>query len=298
MIGSNDRRLDIGDLNDPFRDNAVSSSETVRQLNQTELELLKHEYTIGLNRIYLNYDNMGFEPTFLCIANANVVEQFHDDIDQLQSIKFIRYDVKGFIRNRWNTFFMESYGYHDFNTDLSDLRWSREPPLRTVRCSLLFYLGFSEVIFGTVCDHHFALSGTPHKLVTAGGDDQNHFHPNYFGKGIKWQYPDFVRSKMSYRMAKTVYQKHRRRIIDATIGGHLTVFPKLDFRTLLGDGNGDVKAYRTIELVATSRNLLRMLHPGDPYGAYPGESGRKFSVRFTKAWCRLWRLSLRLCLLP
>jgi hypothetical protein len=235
--------LDIGDLNDLFLGQRCFIIGNGPSLNQTKLELLKHEYTIGLNRIYLNYENMGFEPTFLCIANANVVEQFHDDIDQLQSIKFIRYDVKGFIRNRWNTFFMESYGYHDFNTDLSDLRWCEGTTVTYCAMQLAFYLGFVEVILVGV-DHHFALSGTPHKLVTASSDDQNHFHPNYFGRGIKWQYPDLVRSEISYRMAKTVYQKHGRRILDATINGHLAVFPKIDFRTLFGNANRDAMANR------------------------------------------------------
>jgi hypothetical protein len=138
---------------------------------------------------------------------------------------------------------MESYGYHDFNTDLSDLRWCEGTTVTYCAMQLAFYLGFVEVILVGV-DHHFALSGTPHKLVTASSDDQNHFHPNYFGRGIKWQYPDLVRSEISYRMAKTVYQKHGRRILDATINGHLAVFPKIDFRTLFGNVNRDAMANR------------------------------------------------------
>jgi hypothetical protein len=97
---------------------------------------------------------------------------------------------------------------------------------------IAYYLGFTTVILVGV-DHFFKQSGEPHKLVTAKAEDPNHFHPDYFGKGVKWQYPDLERSEQAYRIAKKVYEEDGRVILDATVGGHLQVFPKVDYKSIV-----------------------------------------------------------------
>ncbi|MCK5647224.1 MAG: hypothetical protein KAH97_10610, partial [Anaerolineales bacterium] len=64
------------------------------------------------------------------------------------------------------------------------------------------------------------------------GDDPNHFAPEYFGKGISWQLPDLEASEFAYEMARQAYDRAGRRILDATIGGNLNVFPKVDYLKL------------------------------------------------------------------
>ena len=64
------------------------------------------------------------------------------------------------------------------------------------------------------------------------GDDPNHFAPNYFGTGFKWQLPDLKGSERAYRMARQAYEAAGRSVVDATVGGKLTVFPKVDFNSL------------------------------------------------------------------
>jgi len=205
-------------------------------LKKTPMKLLTDEYTIGLNRIYLNYDSMGFEPTFYCAVNRYVVEQFYGEIDRLNSIKFLRKEAERLIRNRWNTFFMESYGVHHFNPDLETLQWCEGWTVTFCAMQVAFYLGFETVILVGV-DHSFEGVGEPNKLVIATGVDENHFHPEYFGKNVKWQYPDLKRSEISYAVAKEVYEKKGRLILDATIGGNLKIFPRVDFHEVLRSGS-------------------------------------------------------------
>ena len=64
------------------------------------------------------------------------------------------------------------------------------------------------------------------------GDDRDHFDTRYFGKGFRWQLPDLDTSEVAYRMAHKAYANDNRRILDATVGGKLTVFPKLDYDSL------------------------------------------------------------------
>jgi hypothetical protein len=202
-------------------------------LNKTDLALLKHEYTIGLNRIYLNFDKMGFEPTFCCVVNPHVIEQFGHEIDRVNSIKFIRKESQNHIKNHWNTFFVDSLSdKRGFNETLESLGWYEGWTVTYCAMQLAYFLGFKTVILVGV-DHFFEKSGAPNKLVTADAQDPNHFHPNYFGPGVKWQYPDLARSEESYKIAKQVYARNDRTILDATIGGKLQVFRKVDYQSLL-----------------------------------------------------------------
>ncbi|MFH1130386.1 MAG: tetratricopeptide repeat protein, partial [Pseudomonadota bacterium] len=201
-------------------------------LKNTNLSLLKNEYTIGLNRIYLNFENMGFEPTFYCAANPFVIEQFGHEIDRLNSIKFLRREARDYVKNHWNTFFMERFGVFDFNMELEDLQWCEGWTVTYCAMQVAYFLGFQTVVLVGV-DHSFEGVGEPNKLVSSTGADQNHFHPDYFGKDIKWQYPDLKRSETSYAVAKAVFEKNGRTILDATVGGKLQVFPKVNFEKVV-----------------------------------------------------------------
>ena len=92
-------------------------------------------------------------------------------------------------------------------------------------------MGFHEVILIGV-DHSFSTTGKPHKVVESSGDDPNHFAPNYFGKGIRWQLPDLETSEFAYRLALKNFESAGRVIRDATIGGKLQVFRKINYEAL------------------------------------------------------------------
>ena len=66
-------------------------------------------------------------------------------------------------------------------------------------------MGFSEVYLIGV-DHSFDTKGKANQTVVSTGDDPNHFSPEYFGKGFRWQLPDLdVRN--AYRLANPTYTK-------------------------------------------------------------------------------------------
>jgi hypothetical protein len=100
-----------------------------------------------------------------------------------------------------------------------------------VAMQLAYHLGFDKVILVGV-DHSFTMQGRPHETVISQGDDPNHFSYDYFGKGFKWQLPDLETSEIAYRMARQAFESSGREIMDATVGGKLTVFPKVDFSSL------------------------------------------------------------------
>ena len=82
-------------------------------------------------------------------------------------------------------------------------------------------------------DHSFSSKGPAHKVVTSQGPDTDHFDPRYFAAGYRWQLPDLATSEIAYTAARIAFEKAGREIVDATVGGKLTIFPKTRLEDLL-----------------------------------------------------------------
>lgn len=201
-------------------------------LNKMDLSCLKDEFTFGLNRIYLLFDKLGFGTTYMVTVNPYVAEQCADEIKALNCTKFISMKAKRFFSTTFGTIFIRSRSGPKFCCDLSTEGVWEGGTVTYVAMQIAYYMGFSEVILIGV-DHNFKTMGEPGQLITSNGDDPNHFDPNYFGKGFKWQLPNLVRSEVAYRMAKDVYLKAGRQILDATVGGKLNIFPKINYEDII-----------------------------------------------------------------
>jgi hypothetical protein len=92
-------------------------------------------------------------------------------------------------------------------------------------------MGFEKVILIGV-DHSFKSKGKPNTMVVSRGDDHDHFDTRYFGKGFRWQLPDLDTSEIGYAMAREAFEAVGCEIVDATIGGKLTIFPKVEYDSL------------------------------------------------------------------
>lgn len=205
-------------------------------LRQTDLSLLRNEFTFGLNRIYLLFPELGFPTSYLVSINDLVIEQCREEIAALPIPKFLswrshRY-FEGLVKNReaLPTFLYTTYEKPTFARDARFRLWEGAT-VTYVALQLAFHMGFETVILIGV-DHNFVTRGKANQTVVSEGDDPNHFDPRYFGKGFRWQLPDLETSEIAYRMARRAYEQAGRRVLDATIGGKLTVFPKVDYYSL------------------------------------------------------------------
>lgn len=205
-------------------------------LRQTDLNLLRSEFTFGLNRIYLLFPELGFTTTYLVSVNELILEQCAAEMKSLKMPRFVTWRAR-----RWftdgakphdGTIFLDTdyTGPENFSPDAAG-RIFEGFTVTYVALQLAFFMGFDEAILIGV-DHNFTTKGTPNTTITSNGDDPNHFAPGYFGKGFRWQLPDLEGSERAYRMARKAYSEAGRRIVDATVGGKLTVFPKVDYRSL------------------------------------------------------------------
>jgi len=201
-------------------------------LQKMDLTPLKNEVSFGLNRIFLLFDLLGFQTTYYVAVNHLVIEQSAEEIiSNVQNPKFIDWEARKYLKFTQNMMFLKSY--HDiprFYTDITRGIW-QGMTVTFVALQIAYYMGFDQVILIGV-DHSFNTKGKPHEVVITEDDDIDHFNPNYFGKGFRWQLPDLEGSELAYRMAKSQYEKMGREILDATLGGKLQVFKKVEFTSL------------------------------------------------------------------
>ncbi len=203
-------------------------------LNETDLNLLAGERTFGLNRIYLMYDRLGFVPTFHVVVNALVVEQCADDLVSVPSPLFTTWPNRHHLAARQDAVYLQKLIGPLFSMDPRRGIWEGAT-VTYVALQLAYYMGFSQVLLVGV-DHSFSTKGPAHKVVTSTGADANHFDPNYFGKGFRWQLPDLETSELAYSLARKAFEADGRRVIDCTVGGKLTIFSKADLATALDGG--------------------------------------------------------------
>ena len=141
------------------------------------------------------------------------------------------------------SFFMMNRGFYaDASPAFCIPRFSTNPAQRiyagqsvtTMNLQLAYFMGFTEVIligmdFSYSVPESSEIDGVH---ITSMGDDPNHFHPDYFGKGKVWKDPKLDRVLANYALAKQMFESDDRRIINATPGGRLDLFDRVPFTEL------------------------------------------------------------------
>jgi len=201
-------------------------------LMQTDLSLLRDEITFGMNRIYLLFDEIGFATSYYVAVNTLVIEQCADEIKRLSMPKFISWRGRRWLRDDPGTIFLDTdyTAPATFSKEASG-RIFEGSTVTYVALQMAYHMGFEEVVLVGV-DHKFASQGPANVTVVSNGDDPDHFSAGYFGKGFRWQLPDLRASEEAYRLAKQAFEAAGRRVLDATIGGNLQVFPKVGYTSL------------------------------------------------------------------
>lgn len=223
-------------LKDAHRGKRVFIIGNGPSLRNTDLTRLRDEFTFGLNRIYLMFPELGFSTSYLVSINDLMIEQCAQEMAALSLPRFFawrsrrHFQAPGLSLDHMPTFIYTSYTGPRFSTDVTGRVWEGAT-VTNVALQLAYHMGFTQVILIGV-DHSFASKGEANKTVVSDGDDPNHFSPHYFGKGFRWQLPDLETSEIGYALARKAFEKAGRQVLDATVGGKLTIFPKVDYESL------------------------------------------------------------------
>jgi len=214
-------------------------------LNKIDLGKLKNEYSFAVNGIFYKTEETGYKPTFYVVEDKHVM---HDNITKINSYeaeyKFFPKNYKHLIKNRKNTsFFNMNMGFYEvsspnfkipkFSTDASKRVYCGQS-VTIINLQLAYYLGFEEVyLIGMDFNYNIPDSAiVDGENILSTEEDENHFHPDYFGKGKSWHDPHLDRVLNSYKMVKLVFEANNRTIYNATVGGKLELYERVDFDSL------------------------------------------------------------------
>ena len=214
-------------------------------LKNTNLHKLKDETTFATNGFFLKLPELGWAPTYYVVEDHLVAEDRAHEINLLRGFtKLFPANLRYVLKPDRNTVYFDHRprksfpdGF-DFSFD-ADVNTYAGGTVTFTCMQLAAYFGYEEIyLIGVDADYAIPkdaeLSGSNRvKEIDMQSDDPNHFHPDYFGKGKRWHEPNVDVMRAAYKEAKRASKNRGIKIINATIGGKLRVFPRVDYNTLL-----------------------------------------------------------------
>ena len=199
-------------------------------LNRTPLDEFIGANSIGMNKIDLIYSRVKWRPDFVLCANNLVARQNQ----QAWADAGIPVIVSWKCRRRIRSQLRDSFSYflslpsREFSVDVVNGVGSAGTVTYTA-LQFAYFTGADPVII-VGADHSFAglKKGKENLIEKREGPDVDHFDPNYFADGQYWGVPNLALSELAYELARKSFESDGRRIYDATLGGKLTVFEKIE----------------------------------------------------------------------
>lgn len=197
------------------------------------------EVTFALNRVYNIFDDTSWRPTFYISQDEKMLSGCQEDVNKLDlPAKFIP------IQLNW---------YHDINIDDAlyfNMNWQQvENPMEfgfsddishEIFCAttgmytaaqMAAYMGFSEIYFIGV-DHHFHTSINNKGEIIIDNSVKDYFSDKYNEDKDDLYIPNTEKSTLTYIAMKKHCEKRNINVFNATRGGKLEVFPRVDFDSL------------------------------------------------------------------
>jgi hypothetical protein len=238
-------------------------------LNEMELDLLEPETVFASNSIFLLFPRISWRPRYYSCVDTRVLPDIalsvsgmleaHRNMDGFFPMNLALHDGSGQVIET-SSLLARLPNIHYFaqiGSDTSDLpdgafTLGFAAPLRapkTVTITLLQLavgMGYSE-IFLIGCDTEYSIPRSVRQsgpnvcaakeekllLTSTQNDDPNHFSRDYFGRGRKWHHPKVHDMQWHYAQAKSVLDSAGIAVFNATVGGQLEVFPRVDYRAVL-----------------------------------------------------------------
>ncbi len=204
-----------------------------------DLEKLDNEITFASNKIYLAFDQTKWRPTYYVAEDHLALEQNMIQIDNMTSVqKLFPIQI-----TRWLPTIKDATFFY--------LIWQRFYPNQpcfsanafkglywgsTVTYTLLqlaCFMGIREIyLLGIDFNYQVPAGHEQGDESFVVGESQNHFHVDYLKPGDKSYPPNLHRHEKSYQAAKQAMMELEGKIYNATRGGNLEIFPRVDFDAL------------------------------------------------------------------
>lgn len=227
----------ISDYRDFHKDQRCFVVGNGPSLKKTNLELMKKDISIGMNRIALIYPKTSWRPAYYTAMTDNINgKSWRKDatVSVDEGIpSFINSNYKKFF-TQTNIHFLNCKGHGERMPSYPDSFWSYDivkgvtkyGSTILVSLEIAVYLGFKE-IYLIGCDLGF-VNGCQDSNA---GTDSNHFSADYGTPGCTG---DMLNHNMhqAHILAKRMADRVGVKIINATVGGNLSVYPRVKYEEL------------------------------------------------------------------
>lgn len=209
------------------------SSMTIDDLNK----LWEHqEICIGFNKIYRIFDETKWRPNYIGMTDPIMMEQIFDEIEQCgipliiadrfqQSVCYRRLNEGSIYYHMID----EDFGTQKprFSSDITKGMYLGCSSVYDIGLQLAAYMGASEIY----------IVGVDNEIKGQVIDECNHFIKNYYTQDEKLKFAErvpntFAKSRRAYEAAEKYSRKHGFRIYNATRGGALEAFERVNFDDL------------------------------------------------------------------
>ena len=222
-------------------------------LNAQDLECLKNEISFGVNRIFLMFEKTSWRPTYYCCMDYDNYSSDHKRISEIESeLRFVPieramaagkvYDEITYYHQKSNITQIEAGNCLinadcKFSCDFEDVIYGGRTVLYDV-LQIAVYMGFSEIYLIGV-DHTYSIEELENGRVCQ-KDCNDYFDKEYLkydSNTSSLSVPVYAMSH-SFQCAKEVCESKGIIIKNATRGGRLEVFERVNFDSLFQKESG------------------------------------------------------------
>ncbi|MGN0417683.1 6-hydroxymethylpterin diphosphokinase MptE-like protein [Anaerostipes faecalis] len=214
-------------------------------LQAKDLDVLQEhgEITFAFNRIYNIFSQTKWRPSFYISQDEKMLFGCKDIVSNLDlPVKFVPIQLKWY-------YDIDIHDANYFNmkiqpedNQIDDLLWSNDAA-SFIYCAntgmytaaqLAVYMGFTEVYLIGV-DHHFRISQNNNGEIVVDDKVKDYFSDNYNKDKDNLYIPNTEKSTYTYIAMKKYCDERNVNVFNATHGGKLEVFSRVDFNSLFAN---------------------------------------------------------------
>ncbi len=205
-------------------------------LREEDLETIQNnnEISFAANRVYKLFENTKWRPTYYAVCDTRLFRNSKDDIDKIECVKFIPLDIYDTycIKNNYHVFSRVPFTYFNNSPKFSFKLSSRFGEGGTITYHLLQLaasMGFTEIYLLGV-DFSFSYGIGPDGKYF---EDKSVIHNHHKSDVTPMEtMPNLFLNQLAYKQARKKTENKGVKIYNATRGGKLEVFDRVDFDSL------------------------------------------------------------------
>lgn len=219
----------------------IGNGPSLKSADLTKLHQ-QGEISFAFNRVYNIFEETPWRPTYYISQDEKMLGGCQDIVDKLElPCKLIPIQLHWYFDINihdalWFNIkapIQENDKPLEFSDDVSSVIFNAGTGMYTA-AQLAAYMGFSEIYFIGV-DHHFQISQNNKGEIVVDNTVKDYFSDKYNEDKDNLYIPNTEKSTLTYVAMKEQCDKRNIKVFNATRGGKLEVFPRVDFDTLFED---------------------------------------------------------------